>query len=350
MLVFKMGVKKISDLFKGTPINLDQLRQKKLAVDAYNIIYQFLASIRGYDGSLLSDVEGTVTSHLSGLLYRNARLLEKGIQLVYVFDGKPSKLKREEIKRRAEVKRKARVELEEALERGDLVRARTVAQRTSVLTKPMVEDGKELLSLMGIPIVLAPHEGESQAAYLVQQKKVWGVASQDYDSLLFGSPVLVRNLTLSGRRRLPRSNRYVTVNVEVFHQHELLKSLELTKEQLVDMSILIGTDFNPDGVKGVGPKTAYKLIKKHENLESVIEAEESIEIDEDFDAIREIFLNPVINNDYTLKFNPIDVDGVIKFLCEERGFSKDRVVSTLEKAKKGQETALKQKSLDAFFG
>ncbi|MHA2357683.1 MAG: flap endonuclease-1, partial [Candidatus Heimdallarchaeaceae archaeon] len=276
-----MGVKKISDLFKGTPIELDQLRQKKLAVDAYNIIYQFLASIRGADGSLLSNTEGIVTSHLSGLLYRNARLIEKGIQLAYVFDGKPSQLKREEIKRRAEVKRKAREEYEEAIERGDLARARVVAQRTSVVTTSMIDDSKKLLNLMGIPVIEAPQEGEAQAAYLVQQKKVWATASQDFDSLLFGSPILIRNLTLSGRRRLPRSNRYITVNVEEYHQNDLLQALQLTKEQLVDMSILIGTDFNPDGVKGIGPKTAYKLIKQYGTLEEVIANEEKVFFDED---------------------------------------------------------------------
>ncbi|MCG3226380.1 MAG: flap endonuclease-1 [Candidatus Heimdallarchaeota archaeon] len=345
-----MGVKKISELFKGTPIALDQLRQKKLAVDAYNIIYQFLASIRGYDGSLLSDSEGTVTSHLSGLLYRNARLIEKGIQLAYVFDGKPSVLKRQEIKRRAEVKRKAREEYEEALERGDMARARVVAQRTSAVTTNMIDDSKKLLELMGIPVIEAPQEGEAQAAHLVYQKKVWAVASQDYDSLLFGSPVLIRNLTLSGQRKLPRSTRTVMVNVEEFHQNELLRVLDITREQLIDMSIMIGTDFNPGGVKGVGPKTAFKLIKEHGSLEDVIEKEEKIIIDEDFGEIRDVFLNPVVTEDYSLNFKSLDVDGIIQFLCEERGFSKERVVSTLRKAKKGQETALKQKSLDAFFG
>ena len=344
-----MGVKKISDLFKGTPINLDQLRQKKLAVDAYNIIYQFLASIRGADGSPLADAEGTITSHLSGLFYRNARLLEKGIQLVYVFDGKPSELKREEIKRRAEVKRKAREELEEALERGDLERARVVAQRTSVLTDSMVEDSKKLLNLLGIPIVEAPQEGEAQAAYLVNQKKVWAVASQDYDSLLFGSPILIRNLTLSGRRKLPRTNRYITVNVEEYHQANLLKTLEITREQLVDMSILIGTDFNPGGVEGVGPKTAYRYIKEHGNLETIIEKEDKVSLDIDIDEVRDIFLNPVTSDDYNISFKSIDVDGSVQFLCEERGFSKERVRSSLEKAKKGQDTTLKQKSLDLFF-
>jgi len=207
-----MGVKKFSDLVDGEPIELPQISRKKLAVDAYNIIYQFLASIRGADGSLLADATGKITSHLSGLLYRNARLLQHGIQVAYVFDGEPSKLKREELRRRAEKKRKARIELEEARERGDMERVRTVAQRTSVLTEPMVEDAKTLLNLMGIPVIEAPQEGEAQASYLVQQKKVWAVASQDYDSLLFGSPVLVRNLTLSGRRKLPRSNRYITVS------------------------------------------------------------------------------------------------------------------------------------------
>ena len=345
-----MGVKKISDLFKGTPIEINQLRQKKLAVDAYNIIYQFLASIRGYDGSLLSDSEGTVTSHLTGLLYRNARLLEKGVKLVYVFDGEPSKLKREEIQRRAEVKAKAREELEEALERGDMKRARTVAQRTSKVTKSMIDDSKKLLNLLGIPVVEAPQEGESQAAYLVQQNKVWAVASQDYDSLLFGSPILIRNLTLSGKRKLPKSNRYITVNVEEYQQHELLRALEISREQLIDMSILIGTDFNPDGVKGIGPKTAYKLIKEHGTLENVLEKEEKVNLDVDYQAVRDIFLNPVINKDFDLNFEAIDVEGTVEFLCDERGFSKDRVYGTLQKAKKGQETALKQKSLDSFFG
>ncbi|MHA1200493.1 MAG: flap endonuclease-1, partial [Candidatus Heimdallarchaeaceae archaeon] len=235
-------------------------------------------------------------------------------------------------------------------ERGDMERARTVAQRTSKLTRPMVEDSKKLLKHLGIPVVEAPQEGESQAAYLVQQKKVWGVASQDYDSLLFGCPTLIRNLTLSGRRKLPKSNRYITVNVEEYRQHELLQALELSREQLIDMSILIGTDFNPDGVKGVGPKTAYKLIKEHGNLETVLEKDEKIVLDVDYDAVREIFLNPVISEEFELNFEPIDVDGVVGFLCDERGFSKDRVIGTLQKAKKGQETALKQKSLDSFFG
>jgi flap endonuclease-1 len=139
------------------------------------------------------------------------------------------------------------------------------------------------------------------------------------------------------------------VNVEEFHLNELLRALEITREQLVDMSILIGTDFNPDGVKGVGPKTAYKFIKEHGDLETIIEKEDKVSLDLDIDEVRDIFLNPVTIDDYDISFKTIDVDGVVQFLCEERGFSKERVRSTLEKAKKGQDATLRQKSLDSFF-
>ncbi len=344
-----MGVKKISDLVSGEIIELSNLSRKKLAVDAFNIIYQFLASIRGYDGSLLTDLEGKVTSHLSGLLYRNAKLLQHGINLAYIFDGEPSKLKREELRRRAEKKQKAIAELEEAKERGDMERVQIVAKRTSVLTKDMIKDAKKLLELLGIPVIDAPQDGEAQAAYMAQKKDVWAVASQDFDSLLFGAPSLVRNLTLSGRRKLPRSNRYITVNIELYNNFDVLKFLKLTREQLVDVGILIGTDFNPDGVKGVGPKTAYKFISKYGSIEEVLK-NEKIELNADYQEIREIFLNPTVTDDYSLEFRTIDVDGVIQFMCEEHNFDKNRVMNAITEAKKGQVKALQQKRLDSFFG
>ncbi|MHA1707698.1 MAG: flap endonuclease-1 [Candidatus Heimdallarchaeaceae archaeon] len=342
-----MGVKKLSDLVKGEIITLEQLRRKKLAVDAYIVIYQFLASIRGFDGSLFTDADGVVTSHLSGLLYRNSRLLEKGIQPIYVFDGAPSKLKKEELRRRGEIKKKAREEMEEARERGDIERARQLAQRTSKLTPQMIEDSKNLLRMMGIPVIEAPQEGEAQAAYLAKQNRVWGVASQDYDSILFDAPILVRNLTFSGKRKM--YGKEITINIEVYKTNEILKKLQLTREQLIDMAILIGTDFNPDGVKGVGPITAHKLIKKYGKLEEALANESSIYLDADYEAIREIFLNPVITDEYEIKFGSIDIDAVVEFLCNQRNFSKERVVNTLSRAKRGQEKALKQRSLDSFF-
>ncbi|MHA1865071.1 MAG: flap endonuclease-1 [Candidatus Heimdallarchaeaceae archaeon] len=343
-----MGVKKISDLIKGEPIELSDLSRKRLAIDAYNILYQFLASIRGMDGSLLKNIDGMITSHLSGLLYRNARLLQHGIKLVYVFDGKPSELKKEEIRRRVKLKEKARKELEEARERGDMERVRTVAQRTVSLTEDMLKDAKHLLKLMGIPYIEAPQEGEAQAAYLAQNRKVWGVASQDFDSLLFGAPILIRNLTLSGRRKLPRTNRYITVNVEIYRRENLLKELNLTPDQLIDMAILIGTDFNPDGVKGVGPKTAYKYIQQYGSIEKVLE-NVNIKLNADYEEIREVFRKPVITEDYNLSFGEIDIEGIVEFLCEQRGFDEARVRNVLSKTKEEQKSILQQRRLDSFF-
>ena len=244
----------------------------------------------------------------------------------------------------------SREELDEALERGDYARARVVAQRTSILTPKMVDDSKKLLSLLGIPVIEAPQEGEAQSAYLVRQKKAWASASQDYDSFLFGCPILIRNLTLSGRRKLPHQDRYVTVNIEMFRLQDLLQTLDITREQLIDLAILLGTDFNPDGVKGVGPKTAYKLIKKHGNLETILEKETKVQLDVDYEAIREIFLNPVVTDKFDLHFSTIDVEGVVEFLCEERGFNKERVLNAVVRAKKGQQKSLQQRRLDAFFG
>ncbi len=342
-----LGVKNLKDLFEGTPIDLDSLSRKKLSLDAYNVMYQFLASIRGYDGSLLTDSEGRITSHLSGLLYRNANLLQRGIQLVYVFDGVPPEEKREEIKRRKQIKKEARKEMEKARKVGDMERVRSLAQRTSVITEDIVADSKRLLSLLGIPIVQAPQEGEAQAAYMAKKNDVWACSSQDYDSLLFGAPILIRNLTLSGRRKLPNSNKYITINVEQYNYDELMNALGITREQLIDMCILIGTDYN-DGIKGIGPKTAYKYIQKYNTLEKIIK-EKDIEFDVDIEIIRSIFLNPKIIDNYKLNFSSINIDGVMEFLCEERGFQEDRIINTLKNAKKGLDSSLKQKSLDAFF-
>ena len=209
-----MGVQ-LGDLISRSKISLRDLSGKSLAIDGYNTLYQFLSIIRGLDGRPLMDKEGRVTSHLSGLLYRTANLVEVGIQPSYVFDGEPPKLKRLEIMRREEVKREATVKYRRALEEGKMEEVRTYAQATARLRDYMVSDAKRLLSLMGVPWVQAPSEGEAQAAHMAAKRDVYAAASQDYDSLLFGAPVLVRNIAISGRRKLPRRIAYVEVEPEI---------------------------------------------------------------------------------------------------------------------------------------
>jgi flap endonuclease-1 len=314
-----------------TAVKLEDLSGKIIAIDAYNALYQFLAIIRQPDGTPLKDSTGKITSHLSGLLYRTSNLVELGIKPIYVFDGAPPVLKEVEIKRRMKAKEEATVKYEQAVARGDMAEARVYAQATSRLKDYMAEDSKKLLALMGLPWVQAPSEGEAQAAYLTKRGDSDYCASQDYDSLLFGAPKLIRNVTISGRRKLPSKNVYVDVVPEVVELGNVLKECGVTYEQLIDVAILIGTDFNPDGIRGLGPKTALKLVKEHGTLENALPHLKNAEFPAEPQRIREIFLRPRVTDNYRLEWKEPDAAGIVDFLCREKDFSEDRVRKALEK-------------------
>ena len=331
-------------------VELKDLAGKVIAFDAYNALYQFLAIIRGPDGRPL-EYMGKVTSHLSGLFYRTVNLIELGIKPVYVFDGKPPALKEAEIKRRMKIREEALIKYEEALKAGRLEEARKYAQQAAKLKDEMVEEAKRLLTLMGVPWVQAPSEGEAQAAHLVKRGDADLCASQDYDSLLFGAPALVRNVTISGRRKLPGKPVYVEVKPEIIRLEELLKALGITREQLIDIAILVGTDYNPKGVKGIGPKRAYELIKKYGSLDKALKFIRGAEFPTDPAEIKRIFLEPEVTDDYELRWSEPDVDGIKEFLCEERGFSEDRVTRALDRVLEALRKARKKAvKLTEFFG
>lgn len=342
-----MGVN-LSPIVEATEVDLTELRGKTVAVDAYNTIFQFLSIIRQSDGKPLQDSQGRVTSHLSGILYRTANLIEAGIEPSFVFDGKPNELKSGTIEDRIARREKAREEYEAALAEGDMKKAFSKAQQTSRMTPEILESSKELLRLMGIPVVQAPSDGEAQAAYMCGKGDVYAAASQDFDSILFGAPLLVRNLTISGRRKVPGKNIYKDVKTEIIDSKQMLENLGITREQLVDVCILIGTDFNP-GVSGIGPKKGLKLIQKHGDLEGVI-ANTEIEV-EGYEDVRQIFLNGPRSDDYSVKTGQMDPDGIVE-LMTEYGFSEDRVVTVINKieaARKAESNRRKQRSLDAWF-
>jgi len=333
-----------------TAVRLEDLGGKSIAIDAYNALYQFLAIIRQPDGTPLKDSSGRITSHLSGLLYRTSNLVEMGIKPIYVFDGVPPALKEAEIKRRMKAKEEALIKYEQALKVGKIEEARMYAQATSRLKDYMTEDSKCLLDLMGIPCVQAPSEGEAQAAHLVKRGDADYCVSQDYDSLLFGAPKLVRNVTISGRKKLPRKNVYVEVVPEVVDLEHVLKNWGITYEQLIDVGILIGTDFNPEGIKGLGPKTALKLIKEHGSLENALPHIKNAEFPVEPQRIREIFLHPKVTDNYEIEWRKVDVEDVINFICRERDFSEDRVRKALEKMRKGAEKLKGKTTLEKWFG
>jgi flap endonuclease-1 len=295
-----------------------------LAVDANNMLYQFLALIRMRDGRPFTDSKGHVTSHLVGLLLRTTRLMaDYDIKPVFVFDGKPPELKRRTLEERRGYRERARKEWEAAVHRGDISTAWSKAVRMDSLTQAMTDDAKRLLTLLGIPYVQAPQEAEAQAAHMAVQGHVWAANSRDYDSVLFGSPRLVRYVTISGQEFLPSKGIARPLIPELIELQKLLDSLGITHEQLVDLAILVGTDFN-SGIKGIGPKTALKLIKAHGTLDNLPDDYKE-KLAEDIAALRKLFLQPLVTNQYQTQFRKLDPEALREFLCEERSFSADRV-------------------------
>lgn len=340
-----MGVD-LSDILVKHARQMGDFQGERIAIDAFNTLYQFLSIIRGPDGTPLKDSEGRVTSHLSGLLYRNANFLEAGIKPVYVFDGEPPPLKRKTIEQRAARKRAAEQAYRDALARGDMETARTKATQTARLEPHMVDETKAVLEALGIPWVEAPSEGEAQAAAMAAAGEASQVGSQDFDALLFGASTLVRNLAVSGRRKLPGRNAFVNVVPEVVVLQENLEALGLTREQLIDVAMLVGTDFN-DGVRGYGPKKSLKLIKQHHRLEEACAAK-GIELPPRHEEIRAFFQDPPHRPVGELKWSAPDRERVVEIYVETHEFSSQRVEAALDRVG-AVVKARDQRSLDAFF-
>jgi flap endonuclease-1 len=339
-----MGVD-IGALFIKEKISFNDLHDRVIAIDAYNILHQFLASIRQRDGTPLKDSKGRVTSHLLGLLHRTSNIVEARIRPVYVFDGKPHPLKTKTLEYRSEQKKKAIKEWKEALEKGDIEKAKTKAQQTSRVTDEIIKDSKKLLDLLGMPYIQAPSEGEAQASYMVRKGDAYAVGSQDFDCLLIGSPVLIRNLTSSSKRKLPGKKAYTKVHPEQIRLKPNLKKLGISHKQLVDMAILIGTDFN-EGVIGIGPKKSLKLILKSGNIENAVATigGKNAPTFEEIGEIRKIFLKPKVTDNYSLKWSVPNNEKIISMLCDEYQFSSRRVEPILEKFS-NIENIIKQKTL-----
>jgi len=344
-----VGVK-LGDLVEARKLDIDELAGRAVAFDGNNILYQFLSIIRGRSGEPLRDQHGRVTSHLSGLIYRNSNLMEAGVKIVYVFDGRPHRFKRTVIKQRQETRKRAEKRYEKAVKEGDAEKARRYGQQAVLATTDIIEDAKTLLTHMGIPWVQAPGEGEAQTAYMAAKGDAWGAASQDFDSLLYGAPRHIRNLSITGRRKLPRKNVYIKIEPELLELDKIMRDLEVSRDQLIDIGILVGTDYNPKGIRGVGPKTALKLVKEYGTLEGVIPHIKDAEFPHPVEEIRELFKNPRTTDDYSLEWSKPDTAAIIGFLCGEHSFSQSRVMNAVEKMNRGYARTGQKTTLDRFFG
>lgn len=339
-----MGVD-ISNILVKHQTSLKENSGLTLSIDGYNILYQFLSSIRQPDGTPLMDSSGRVTSHLSGIFYRTINLMEAGIKPVFVFDGKPSELKNRTIEARIMMKEKAKAELVEARAEGNEERVRSLSARTSHLTREMVQEARTLLDYMGVPNLVAPSEGEAQASMMSKKGLVDGVVSQDYDCLMFGAKRVFRNFTFFGRRKVPGRNMYINVVPEYIDLNENLEKLQITHDQLIQIGILVGTDFN-SGLYKVGAKTALNLMRKHGDIYKILETKEA-NID-NLEKILDLFRNPPYNEDVDVQLQKPDTSKIIDFLCSEHDFALNRIenyIGTLQDIQQKQS----QKSLDSFF-
>ena len=253
----------------------------------------------------------------------------------------------EEIRRRSEQRREAKDQYLRALQAGDMAQARKFAEASTVLRKDMVADAKELLDAMGIPWVDAPSEGEAQASTMAVEGTVNAVASQDHDSIVFGAPVLVRNVTISGKRRLPRKGIVINVVPERITLSSVLSSPGLTREQLVDFAILIGTDFYPDGFEGVGPATALKYLKKYGRLEEIRELSGPLQT-VNYGEIRRLYLDAPSTKGVRPEWRPMDRERVASFLVREHSFSRDRVEAAMARVQNTKAT--QSETLEKWFG
>ncbi|PIN75918.1 flap endonuclease-1 [Candidatus Woesearchaeota archaeon CG10_big_fil_rev_8_21_14_0_10_37_12] len=338
-----MGVN-FREIIEYENINIKDLAGKTIVVDGHNTLYQFLSNIRSRDGGLLTDSQGNVTSHLIGLFARTTKLMQTGIKLAFVFDGKPPAIKHAELEKRTELKKQAAQKYEEALEAEDEQAMQKYAARTSKLTKEMVQHAKNLLDALGIPYIQAPSEGEAQASYIVKQGHAWAVASQDYDSLLYGTPRLIQNLSIEGKKKQPGKFMYKTVEPKLINLAENLKKLELTKEQLIWLSLLVGNDYAPKGVKGIGPKKGLELVKKHKTADSLF-AEVTLEDDVDWKEVISTFEHMPVEKNYDLTWKNINKEKTVEVLVEKHDFDLERVKKRLDELT----PKVQQKGLRGWF-
>ena len=326
-----MGLQ-IGDLVNRREVEFSELKGKIIAVDAFNAIYQFLSSIRQPDGTPLMDSSKNITSHLSGLFYRNISLMAEGIKLIYVFDGEYHVLKGRTQEKRQDERDKMKEKYEVAVEEEDIEQMGKYSVGFIKLNKEMIEESKELLKAIGVGVVQASGEGEMQCAQLVNEGSAYAVGSQDYDSLVVGGKRLIQNLTLS-RKRKTRSG-FVYIAPELLEYEKVLNELGIDADQFICLGILVGTDFNNGGVKGIGPKKALTLVKdKKYPVEIFRELEEQGRLNFNWKEVFEIFKKPNVLKRLDVKFGKLDENKIKEILVERHEFSVERVDNQLLKLK-----------------
>lgn len=324
-----MGVK-LPGILPTKSIEWEDLNGKKIGIDASNALYQFLSTIRQRDGTPLMDSKGRTTSHLSGIFYRTMNLMEKGLKLCYIFDGKPPELKYRTQQARRARKEKAKEKYDQAKDEEDIDSMGKYAKQVTYLNNELVKESKELIKALGLSVIQSPQEADAQGAFMVERKDLWAFASSDADCLLQGCPRTIPNLTLSQTRKVPGGS-YVYIKPNIIELKDVLAHLKINQDQLIVMGILAGTDYNPKGIPGIGPKKALNLVQQHKKFDKLFS---ELKPDFNWKKIYAIFKSMPVMKNYQLNWQPIDKEKVLKILVDEHEFSQERIENTLNKSKK----------------
>jgi flap endonuclease-1 len=364
-------------------VPLQSLNGRKIAIDASMAIYQFLIAVRSNSGgggsvaaTMLTNAEGETTSHIQGMFNRTIRYMTEGIRPVFIFDGKPPSLKSGELLKRREKRIQAERGLREAQETGDVEEEEKHSKRLVRAGQKENDDCKKLLKLMGIPVLTAPCEAEAQAASLAREGLVYAAGTEDMDALTFQTPILVRKLTFANASKSM---------LQTITYSKALEGLQLSHDEFVDLCILLGCDYC-DSIRGVGPKTALKLIREHKNIETILqnintekykipddwlppsrkrfkteentddeqEKDEEEPDEDEFEPVyvqaRRLFNEHEVTKSPTLKWTDCQPEPLTKFLVDDMGFNPDRVKSSIEKLQKAvKATSKPQSRMDSFF-
>lgn len=334
-----MGVK-LQDLILRKVLDFQTLAGKIIAIDAPNIIMGLFNFARkspdGTYAGLILDRTQRPISHLYGLLYRIKFYYAKKIFPIFCFDGRDSELKKIITKDQLNDFRFTQKWYEEAIKSGDKTAARQIALSKEYMWQNIILESKQLLGALGVPYIDSPASAESQCAYLVKEDIANYSNSQDFDSLLFGCPHMLQNLSKSLRRKVQGKWKYTKITPLSIDLRKVLKSLEINQFQLVDLALLVGTDYFP-GIKGIGPKKALKYIKEHKQIENIISS-----IGEKYDVspltteviknVRKIFLFPEVNKSTEIFYwNLPNKPNLVDLLCKEHHLNRERVENNLKK-------------------
>ncbi|WP_255149956.1 flap endonuclease-1 [Halorarius halobius] len=326
-----MGNADLRQLAVLETVSFDELGGGVVAVDAHNWLYRYLTTtVKFTRDEAYTTASGAEVANLIGVVQGLPKFFEHDLTPVFVFDGGVTDLKDDEVEQRREQRERYEEQLAEAREEGeDAARIAALESRTQRLTDTIQRTTRGLLERLDVPVVEAPAEGEAQAAHMARNGDADYVGTEDYDALLLGAPYTLRQLTSKG-------------DPELMDFEATLEKHELTWEQLVDAAILMGTDFN-EGISGIGPKTAVKLVREHGDLWAVLDARD--EYVDNADVIRGLFLDPDVTDDYA--FDPDidpDIEAARAYVTEEWEVAGDEVARGFERI----EESLVQTGLDRW--